>query len=126
MLGKYNLSETEYEIMRVLWDNPKVFTTKDLLDVCNENGEKEWKRQTLNTFLSRLELKDAVKRSRSKVWAAGDEAYYVRLQTKEILDMTYDGKLTNFIVALNGGKELKKADEEKLNQVIDKIFNSEA
>ena len=51
---KYSLSDTEQEIMEVLWEKGDSIKTRQLLELFNERG-KDWKRQTLNTFLSRLE-----------------------------------------------------------------------
>ena len=45
------LTETEYEILQKIWKLNRKVTSKELLGIFNEEG-KNWKIQTLNTFLS--------------------------------------------------------------------------
>ena len=52
---KYELSRTEEQIMDFLWTNNRPVKTGEIMDYFTENKGKEWKRQTLNTLLIRLE-----------------------------------------------------------------------
>lgn len=54
-----NLSPAEAEIMDLLWEGGER-TNRELLISLNANG-RDWKRQTLNTLLTRLIAKDLVK-----------------------------------------------------------------
>ena len=54
---KYELSRTEEQIMDFLWTNNRPVKTGEIMDYFTENKGKEWKRQTLNTLLIRLEEK---------------------------------------------------------------------
>ena len=58
--SKYNLSATEMEIMEFLWDANKKSSASEILKFFNENKEKNWKKQTLNTFLVKLIEKGAL------------------------------------------------------------------
>ena len=49
-----HLSKTEYEIMEYFWEMGDKYTFGELMKYFNENLDKNWKKQTLNTFLSRL------------------------------------------------------------------------
>lgn len=51
------LSETEYEIMEVLWNSEVPMSASQILSYFAEHRNKEWKAQTLATFLSRLTQK---------------------------------------------------------------------
>ena len=57
----YDMSAAEMEVMEKLWEYEEGIKQAELLALFEEDG-KEWKRQTLNTFLSRLENKGLVKR----------------------------------------------------------------
>lgn len=118
---KYNLSETEREIMEVLWERKEFIKTHDLLDTFNEKG-KNWKRQTLNTFLIRLEEMDLVIRDRSVVKAAGTRAEYQKLQSSEILNELYDGDMSSFCMALTGKEQISKADKQELQAVLERLL----
>ena len=58
--SKYNLSATEMEIMEFLWDTNKKLSASEILKYFNDNKSKNWKKQTLNTFLVKLIEKGAL------------------------------------------------------------------
>ncbi|MED9904968.1 MAG: BlaI/MecI/CopY family transcriptional regulator [Lachnospiraceae bacterium] len=122
MKRKYQLAATEYEIMEVLWEKGDYILTRDLLDIFNEKG-KNWKRQTLNTLLVRLEEKQLVLRKRAFVATSCTKAEYLHLYTKEILDTMYGGKLGNFCAALSGNDHIEESDAEELNKLIEELSN---
>lgn len=52
---KGGLTGTETEIMSIFWDSGEdAFTFKNLKEYVHEHLEKNWKNQTLSTFLSNL------------------------------------------------------------------------
>lgn len=119
-MGKYSLSKTEQEIMNVLWENPEFYTTKELLDLFNLRG-KDWKRQTLNTLLVRLENKNIIRRDGKKVIALCSEIEYKQMQCTDILNSKYQGSICNFVSELTGKKQISKEDETELNRFIEKL-----
>ena len=68
MKNFFDISEAELTVMEKLWDQEESIKQSHLLTLFEEDG-KEWKRQTLNTFLSRLEEKGFVIRERRMVKA---------------------------------------------------------
>ena len=48
------LSETEAELMQVIWECDHPVTSSELLRIFAEEKGKQWKGQTISTFLSRL------------------------------------------------------------------------
>lgn len=117
MVGKYDLSVTEREIMEVLWEHGDYMRTGELFKLFNERG-KNWKRQTLNTLLIRLDEIGVVTRRRAEVTAAFSKAKYCQLQTQDILDKMYGGELSNFVAALTGRDKLNKTEAAKLEKLI--------
>lgn len=51
-----NISDSEWEVMKVLWDHEPM-TAVDVLDLLPHD---QWKQKTVNTFLVRLEAKGVV------------------------------------------------------------------
>lgn len=122
---KTRVSQTEHEIMEFFWANEKEYDFKELMQYFNEVGGKEWKKQTLNTFLSRLLDKGLLERRME-----GRKAYYrYRLnrkqyeqeKAKEVLETGYDGKISHFIAALTGNDSISDADEQELMDFIRKM-----
>lgn len=120
MKNSYKLAEAEQEVMKVLWENNGKLSTGDLLDQMKKKG-KNWKRQTLNTLLARLEEKGLVKRPRAFVEASMTEQELKQLQAKAILDHFYGGKLKNFCAALIGDSRLNAKEAASLNAMIDEL-----
>lgn len=120
MKNSYKLAAAEREIMEVLWENGGKLSTGDLMDQMQERGKK-WKRQTLNTLLTRLEEKEVISRPRAYVEARMTENDLQQLQAKEILDHFYGGKLKNFCAALVGNARIDEEEAARLNAMIDEL-----
>lgn len=118
MRENYRITKAEREVMEVLWEAKEAVRTKVLLDSMKERG-RDWKRQTLNTLLFRLEEKKVVNRRRAYVEAALSEAELLQRQTQEILNDFYNGKLENFCAALSGGQTIGDEDVSKLYKLVD-------
>lgn len=118
MKESYRITKAEREVMEVLWEANEPVRTKNLLDKMKEKG-RDWKRQTLNTLLFRLEEKGVVSRRRAYVEGALSEDELLQKQTQEILDDFYGGKLENFCAALVGGKPVTDEDVDKLYALVD-------
>lgn len=118
------LSKIEEEIMHFFWKEEKFYDFSTLMNHFNEEEKKEWKKQTLNTFLSRLLAKGLLERQMTGRKAyyryAMTETAYKQAKAREILDEEYEGKLSAFIVALTGKETLSDTDAEELLDYIQK------
>lgn len=117
MKESYKIADAERDVMQVLWEHPEAVSTRELLDIMNEKG-KNWKRQTLNTLLFRLEDKKIVLRRRGYVEPALTEVELLQKQTEELLDSFYGGKLRNFCAALTGQADLSDEEADRLEKLI--------
>lgn len=118
------MSETESEIMEVLWNSETPMSASELIDYFAEQRGKVWKAPTLATFLSRLSQKGLVASVRR-----GRVPYYHPIQTRaaykqsiaqELLDTMYQGSVTKFFAALCGDTPLSAKDREELILFLDK------
>ena len=66
MKKSYGLTYTEMEIMEFLWSQEKGVSFKEILIYVNEKLHKDWKRQTLSTYLKNLQMTGLVKAIDSK------------------------------------------------------------
>ena len=120
-MGKsYKITDAERAVLEVLGDRSEPVQTADLLEQMKNKG-REWKRQTLNTLLSRLDDKEIVNRKRGYVEAALSEDELLQKQTQGILDNFYGGKLGNFCIALIGKEKVKEEDIARLNTLMDEL-----
>lgn len=118
----YKVAPAEIEVMEVLWEQEKMILTRDLLDLMAARG-RNWKRQTLNTVISRMDSKGLVIRKRGYVIAALSEDELMRKLARRILDEYYEGKLKNFCTALFGKSVETEAKIDKLVSAVEKFEN---
>ena len=55
MKKNYGLTNTELQIMELLWAAKRPMTFREIMEVARKEWKKEWKVQTLNTFLNGLQ-----------------------------------------------------------------------
>lgn len=117
---RYDLSNTEREIMNILWTREPEqagMAPKEIMEIFSERG-RNWKRQTLNTFFTRLEEKGLIYRERGTVAACCSKREYESLYCHEILEQNYGGKLSNFLCAFSGTEGITEEEAEDLLKMI--------
>lgn len=118
------MTETESEIMEVLWSAGAPLSAAELIDHFARHHGKSWKASTLATFLSRLNQKglvDSVRRGRVPYYyPIQTEAAYRQSIAREVLDAMYQGSVTKFFAALCGDTPLSAKDREELRAWLDK------
>lgn len=119
MKSKYNVSDAEWEVLKLLWKHGEAIRQPEFLALSEREG-KGWKRQTLNTFLSRLEDKGLVRRDNGMVAPIYSEEEYSAMQMKEVIDNLYGGKVSKMLAAFMNRNELSREEAEELRNILDK------
>lgn len=119
MKSKYSVSDTEWEVLKLLWKHGEAVRQSELLVLAEQEGKKGWKRQTLNTFLSRLEEKGLVRRERGRAMPVYSEEEYRALLMRESIDNLYGGKFSNMLASFMDQKVLSKDEITELRQMLD-------
>ncbi|MBO5071073.1 MAG: BlaI/MecI/CopY family transcriptional regulator [Roseburia sp.] len=73
-----DISTCERLVMKVIWDSPEHLALQEVMDRVNEENGKQWKPQTVSTFLARL-----VRKGFLTVYRKGRYSYYVPAVTKD-------------------------------------------
>ena len=116
------LSDSEKEILEWMWKEDKEYSYRGFAAQFGEESEKGWKKQTLSTFLTRMEQKGVISvrcegeerfKKRRYFKAALNRQQYDRERARHLLDSYFDGSLNLFMSAFSGGEKLsgKEADE---------------
>ncbi|MCX4377526.1 MAG: BlaI/MecI/CopY family transcriptional regulator [Lachnospiraceae bacterium] len=113
----YYMSDAESEVMEKLWEQTESIKQSALLTLFVEDG-KAWKRQTLNTFLERLEKKGLVERDNRMVKAAYSKEEYHLMQMEKAIDDMYGGKLSNFVAAFAKKNTIDEKETETLMNIL--------
>ena len=121
------LSDSEKEIIEWMWEEDKEYSFKDITLKFGENSEKGWKKQTLSTFLTRMEQKGAIsvryegeERFRKKRYFAAvlSRQQYEQKKARHLLNSYFNGSLNQFMVALNGGEKLSAEEADELRKYL--------
>lgn len=111
------VSDAELEILRVLWQQDKPMLLSPLMDALAAAG-KQWKPNTVLTFLARLADKGMVsvrKDGRLNEYAPlCSEAEYLSSLTRTFVDSVYGGDAKGLVAALLRQEHLTGADMDEL------------
>jgi len=118
-----SVSDTELEILKVLWDLGEG-TVRDVLEHLNSNG-REWAYTTAQTLLNRLQEKGVVesaKEGRAFVFrptVSRDELLGQSLQ--ELAERVCDGAALPLLLNLVQSSKFKSRDIQKFRKLLDEL-----
>lgn len=119
-----SLSETEMKLMKEIWKIGRPVDSTMLLTIFSEKEGKEWKGQTVATFLSRLVEKEVLlieREGRPNTYVPRISLKeYKKLEAQNLLETMYQGSIKSFLATLYDDKispeeldELKKWFSDK-------------
>lgn len=121
MKKEVNISESEWSVMEILWNNP----LSTIGEIKNALADTGWSDSTIKTLVRRLVSKKAI--------AINDEAatfrYYPLLsqqdcrlkETKSFINRVYDGSVSMLLTNLAAESNLTEKETEELLSLIDKM-----
>ncbi len=124
------LSDSEKEILEWMWKEDKEYSYKDIALQFGENSEKGWKKQTLSTFLTRMEQKGAISvryegekrfEKRRYFTVALNRQQSESKRARHLLDSYFNGSLNQFMVALNGGEKITRDEADELRKFLENM-----
>ena len=109
--------------MEIFWEAEDALTFKEIMTLANEKLNKNWKKQTVNTYLANLQkagLLHADKRcARAYSYSpAYTKEEYTQLCVRGLVQESFDNSIFNFVSAFTGGKKLSKEDADELRKLI--------
>jgi predicted transcriptional regulator len=118
----YKLSDTEMDIMKVIWGLATPVTISQLLSVFESH---KWKIQTMASFLTRLSEKGLIivdKQYKANRYSpAITEQKYNQLEALNLLNTMYNGSVKGFVAALYGDGDIDLKEVEDLKNWFDKV-----
>ena len=119
------ITECEKVVMKCVWDSSQDLSMQEITEMVNTQHGKNWKTQTVSTFLARLVKKDYL-----KMYRKGRCFYYQPLVDKEEYkdDVLKDyvqfwngGSMASFVCGLFGKGMLSESDREELKKKINEL-----
>ncbi len=116
------LSESEFEIMRKIWDAEGSLTLEEIIIAVEE---KKWSVHTVRNFLTRIVDKGYLrvdKVGRKNLYVPIVLEDYMNNQSKSMIKRLYDGSVQNFVAQLYETDDLSKEDLMDLKIYLDDLL----
>lgn len=115
------ISEAEYEVMKIVWKNAPV-STNEVTETLTSTTD--WSPKTIQTMLKRLVNKGAltyVKEERVFVYTPlVEEDEYISQKSSSFLSRYYDGELTSMVSAYLENDRLSDEEISELRSLLDR------
>lgn len=117
------LTECELLVMKVIWHSKDALSIQEITARINYNYKKDWKVQTVSTFLSRV-----VKKGYLSMQRQGRVFYYYPLITEEeygkreitkCVDFWGDGKVDALVASFAEVRKLTEEEKENIRRLLD-------
>ncbi|MBR2885589.1 MAG: BlaI/MecI/CopY family transcriptional regulator [Clostridia bacterium] len=117
---KHTITDSEYQIMRILWKAEKQMT---VADVVKELDGNDWTASTVSTFLQRLLKKEVIacdKKGKTNLYyPLLKQSEYDLSETENFLSKIYRGSVKNLVAALYENKKLSSEDMSELKKMFE-------
>lgn len=123
MEKNYGLTNTELQIMELLWAAEEPMSFREIMNVATTEWQKSWKAQTLNTFLLGLQKRGLVGTDKSRFthymyYALRTKEQLVHSWTKKMVEECYDNSLVRFAAAFIGDGKLSQEEADELRKLL--------
>ncbi|MDO5477647.1 MAG: BlaI/MecI/CopY family transcriptional regulator [Clostridia bacterium] len=117
---KQTITDSEYQIMKILWDSKEKMTVADVSAKLDGN---DWTASTVSTFLQRLLKKEVIacdKRGKTNLYyPVLSQKDYDLSETESFLSKIYKGSIKNMVAALYENKKLSDDDVTDLKKMFE-------
>lgn len=117
------MTEAELEIMETLWAREEPVVLGELLENFNARTQKNWKKQTINTFLFRMQQENlvrAIEGGRFKRYLpVMTREEYLEDATQRFLEKNYGGSCARMLAMLSGGERPDENEIEALRRMLE-------
>lgn len=125
-MTKVHLSNSEWEIMNVLWDTSRM-TISQIVAKLNE--KKFWDKHVVITMLNRMEKKGAVSYQRNgrakEYFSVISQNDTVMEESERFLDRVFSGSLSLMVNSFLSNKKIKKEELDELYSILKKAEKGE-
>ena len=119
------ITECEKVVMKCVWDSSEDLSMQEITEQVNSRYNKNWKTQTVSTFLARLVRKDYLKMYRKGrcffYQPLVDKNEYKDDVLKDYVQFWNGGSMTAFVCGLCSDGILTKEEREELKKKIDEL-----
>lgn len=115
------ISDAEWEVMKVIWQNPK---TTSAFIIKSLSREKVWKPTTIKSLISRLLNKEVIDYEKCGkeylYYALIGEEEYVKVESNSFLNRVFGGSINSMLLNFVKSENISKDEMEELRQILNK------
>lgn len=113
------ISNAEWEVMKIIWNNPQI-TAANIIQALK--NKCEWKPATVKSLINRLLNKKVIGFNKS-----GNEYFYfplisenecIKLESQSFLDRVFNGSMKSMLLTFVESKEISERDIEELKSIL--------
>ena len=113
------ISEAEWEVLKVIWDNPKI-TAMAIIE--NLKDKEDWKASTIKTLINRLLTKEVIsfeKLGKEYLYfAVIEEHECIIKESKSFLDRVFNGSINSMVSNFVKSEKLSKEEIKELRNIL--------
>lgn len=121
-LPEEELTNCEVLVMRVIWNSAEIMSIQEITSKINHTFHKDWKTQTVSTFLSRAVKKGYLEMKRNgrsfDYYPLVSEQEYGKRKINKCVEIWSDGKLENLIASFSETNKLSEQEKMQIRRVI--------
>lgn len=119
----YGLTNTEMQIMELLWQAEKPMTFREIMSVAVNEWKKTWKVQTLSTYLANLQRMGMIEAAKGATpynayYAACTKEQHIHNWTKKMVKECYGNSISRLMCAFIGEGALTEEEAEELRKLL--------
>lgn len=122
MKAFFGLTSNELDVMEMFWSKKDSMSFGEILEYMSTVFKKDWKSQTLNTYLSNLRKAGLVQIDRTNYHyqysAACTKEEYIHRWTQKLVEDTYGNSISSLVAAFIGDGELSPEEAERIQKLI--------
>ncbi|MFA9378528.1 MAG: BlaI/MecI/CopY family transcriptional regulator [Lachnotalea sp.] len=119
------LTNSEYEVMKIVWESDHDIMLQEVLAICATKYNKIWKRTTVATFLAHIIEKGVATSYRKGRYffykPSISEEEYKKLETGNMINFWYDGSASNLVASLCKQEFISKDELKNIQSLIDEM-----
>lgn len=123
MKKNYGLTNTEMQIMELLWQVDGPVTFREIMDTSSKEWGKNWKVQTLSTYLANLQRMGMIEAAKGATpynayYAACTKEQHIHNWTKKMVKECYGNSISRLMCAFIGEGALTEEEAEELRKLL--------
>lgn len=117
---KQKISESEWEIMKIIWKLGK----GNLAQILDKLDKKNWSNSTVQTYLQRLIKKGYVQTERkghAYIYSANISEEECKLEeSRNFIDRVFEGSLSNMVLQFTNKEKISDKEKQILYKILEK------